>query len=75
MQASRMRGGKALKRKSWIAFGAILGFGLAAFGAFRAYRHWEPNFLLREAHEFLVKKTMPVPPSGATGASDKPGER
>jgi predicted Zn-dependent protease len=52
-----MRGGKASKRKSWIiAFGAILGFGLAAFGAFRAYRHWEPNFLLREAHEFVVKR-------------------
>jgi predicted Zn-dependent protease len=55
-----MRGGKASKGKSWIiAFGAILGFGLAAFGAFHAYRHWEPNFLLREAHEFLVKKDYP----------------
>lgn len=38
-----------------IAIGVILVLGLAAFGICRAYRHWEPDFLVREARAFLAK--------------------
>jgi tetratricopeptide (TPR) repeat protein len=48
-----MMGGKPLIRKSLIVLsGTILLFGVVAFVA---YRHWEPDFLVREAQAFLAK--------------------